>query len=143
MTAKTYEEIAVGDAAAFEVVVDGALVAKFAAVSGDENPLHVDASYAATTPFGKPIAHGMLVEALFSRLIGMHLPGRYALYLSQTLRFHEPIPLGTTVRIRGEVTHKTDAHQTLAVRTTAEDAVSGKVLVSGEAMVAVLHPHDI
>jgi acyl dehydratase len=79
----------------------------------------------------------MLVGSFFSRFVGMHLPGKYSLYLSQTLRFHAPISIGTAVTIRGVISQKTDAAQTITVQLTAEDA-SGKMLTSGEALVRLL-----
>ncbi len=134
----TYDEIAVGDHASFTVVVTEELVDAFAKMSGDVNPLHMDEAYARTTPFGQRIAHGMIAGSLFSRLVGMYLPGRFAVYLSQTLRFHQPIAIGTELEIRGEVTHKTDAAKTITVRTTAEDAQQKRLLVSGDAMIKLL-----
>jgi len=135
----TYDEIPLGEAASFTVTIDAPLVEDFSRFSGDKNPLHMDEAYARTaTPAGQRIAHGMIIGALFSRLIGMHVPGKYALYLSQTLQFKNPILLGTEIVIKGEVIHKTDAHRTITVRTTAEEAATGKPLVSGEAMVQLL-----
>src|SRR5258708_6151584 len=133
-----YDAIAVGDDASFTITVSPDLVNNFAELSGDMNPLHMDDTYAEGTPFGHRIAHGAIIEALFSRLIGMHLPGKYSLYLSQTLRFHEPVPIDTEIVIRGEVKHKTDAHKTVSIRTTAEDVRTKQLLVSGDAMVQLL-----
>jgi len=134
-----YDEILLGETASFTVTIDAALVETFSKLSGDKNPLHMDASYAQTaTPTHQRIAHGMIVGALFSRLVGMHLPGKYALYLSQTMRFQNPILLNTEIVIAGKVEHKTDAHRTITIRTTAEDIATGKLLVSGEAMVQLL-----
>jgi 3-hydroxybutyryl-CoA dehydratase len=134
----TYEEIAIGDHASFTVIVTEELVDTFAKMSGDMNPLHMDETYARTTPFGQRIAHGMIAGSLFSRLVGMYLPGRYAVYLSQMLRFHEPITMGMEVEIRGEVTHKTDSAKTITVRTIAEETKKKTLLVSGEAMIKLL-----
>ena len=134
---KTYRDIAVGERASFTVTVSNRMVDEFATLSGDHNPLHVDESYARETPFKGRVVHGMLIGAFFSRLVGMHLPGKYALYLSQTLAFHEPLAPGTKISIEGEVTHKTDAAKVLTIRTAARDT-SGKILVSGEALVRML-----
>lgn len=51
-------------------------VRAFAALSGDTNPVHLDEAYAASTPFGKPIAHGMLSVSVISAILGNDLPGR-------------------------------------------------------------------
>jgi len=134
----TYKDIAVGSAVSFTVTITPELVDAFAALSGDHNPLHMEEWYASETAFHGRIAHGMISGALFSRLIGMHLPGKYSLYLSQSLRFHGPIAIGTRVMISGTVTHKTDVHNTVTIHTTAEDASSKKILVSGDAMVRLL-----
>jgi 3-hydroxybutyryl-CoA dehydratase len=135
---KIYNDIAVGDRAAFSVVVTKELIAAFADVSGDSNPLHMDDGYAGGTPFGKRIAHGMLVGSFFSQLVGMHLPGLYSVYLSQTLRFRVPVPIGTVLTVRGEVTHKTDSSKTVTIHMVAEDADSPTIFVDGEAMVQLL-----
>src|SRR5271163_3699431 len=104
----TYGEIAVGDHALFAVVIDEAMVRAFSEFSGDKNPLHMDEQYARGAAPGQRIAHGMIIGAFFSRLVGMYLPGKYSLYLSQSLRFQNPIVLGENVIIKGEVTHKSD-----------------------------------
>ena len=134
-----YADIAEGQTASFTAVIDETLVKRFSEISGDKNPLHMDEEYAReATPGGERIAHGMIVGALFSKLVGMYLPGKYALYLSQTLRFQNPIALGTETIIKGEVTHKADAHRTITIRTSATDAKTGTLLVSGEALVQLL-----
>jgi 3-hydroxybutyryl-CoA dehydratase len=135
---KRYADIALNEQASFAVTVTEALVNEFSKVSGDASPLHMDDAYASTTQFGRRVAHGMIAGALFSRLVGMHLPGKYAVYLSQTLRFHEPVFIGDEITVTGVVTHKTDAAKTITIKTTVENARSKKLLVSGEAMVSVL-----
>ena len=134
----SYRDIALHEHASFNAIIDEKMVEKFADFSKDFNPLHTDKKYALGTEFHGCMAHGMIVGALFSRLIGMYLPEKYSLYLSQTLSFHNPIALGSEVIISGEVIHKTDAHQSIEVSTTAVDAKTKKILVSGEAMVKLL-----
>lgn len=63
--------------------------------SGDGNPLHLDADYARTTVFQRPIVHGMLVASLFSSIFASNLPG--SIYLSQTLKFKGPVFIGEHV----------------------------------------------
>jgi 3-hydroxybutyryl-CoA dehydratase len=134
-----YSNIAEGDIASFSMVVDAATVERFSELSGDKNPLHMDDSYArSAAPGGQRIAHGMIVGAFFSKLVGMYLPGKHALYLSQTLRFQYPIVLGTEAVIKGEVTHKSDAHRIITIHTTATDKGTGILLVNGEALVQLL-----
>lgn len=72
-------------------------VERFIAITGDVNPLHVDDTYAAQTQFGRRVLHVMLTASLFSTMVGMHLPGRGAIYRSQTLTFLRPVHVGDTV----------------------------------------------
>src|SRR5690606_4547659 len=74
-------------------------VVLFARCSGDVNPIHLDAEYAATTAFGEPIGHGMWTGALVSAAIATRLPGPGSVYRSQSLNFKHPVKLGDTVTV--------------------------------------------
>ncbi|MBF0214015.1 MAG: SDR family oxidoreductase [Magnetococcales bacterium] len=89
----------------FEVRVTFEEAQRFAALSGDHNPLHTDPDYAAGTTFGRPILHGAFSAALFSRMAGMHLPGRACLLHGMRLRFVAPILPPTTLRVTGTLLH--------------------------------------
>ena len=135
---KQFSEIAVGERAQFEVTLTAELVDAFADVSGDYNPLHVDEAFAKNTHFGARVAHGMLAGALFSRLLGMHLPGEKCLYLSQSLFFRKPMLIGAEVIVSGEVLHKGESLQTLTLSMRVIDKYSGEVLTDGEAVVKMV-----
>ncbi len=98
-----FEDLSVGQEASISNTVTADVISAFAAVSGDRNPVHVDADYAATTMFKEPIAHGMLSAAYISAVFGMQLPGPGAIYISQTLNFKAPVKIGdevvTTVKV--------------------------------------------
>ena len=134
----SYQDVALHDHASFSAIIDEKMVGEFADFSGDLNPLHTNEGYALGTEFHGRVAHGMIVGALFSKLIGMYLPGKYSLYLSQTLRFHNPIMIGLEIIVGGEVVHKTDAHRTVEIHTSAVDTKTKKLLVSGKAIVKLL-----
>jgi 3-hydroxybutyryl-CoA dehydratase len=72
-------------------------VRRFVDITGDSNPLHVDALFAASTRFGRCIVHGILTASMFSTMVGTLLPGTGAIYRSQTLRFLLPVYVGDTV----------------------------------------------
>jgi 3-hydroxybutyryl-CoA dehydratase len=104
-------------------------------VSGDRNPVHLDAAYAAGTRFGGRVAHGMLTAAFFSGLLANDVPGPGTIYLGQTLRFTAPVRPGDDVRCEVEVT-ALDAARGRA--TLATRAYVGDTLVAdGEATVLV------
>ncbi len=132
-----YDDLTIGQEAHFEETITKEMVKEFSRVSGDVNPLHMDPGYAAETAFKKPIAHGMLCGALISRLLGMHLPGLYCLYLSQNLNFKKPIFYGTKVTVKGMIVQKIDAYKTVRIETSVHDE-SGNVLITGEATVQLL-----
>lgn len=132
-----FADINVGDTASFDVEITPQLVADFAKVSGDYSPLHTDEAYGKTTPFGTHIPHGMIAGALFSRLMGMELPGKYSMCMSQSMMFHHPLPLSGVVYVRGEVAQKVDSMHAIRLATTVTDT-SNAVLVRGEAFVKVL-----
>jgi acyl dehydratase len=129
----TYDEITIGQTATFSKRIEERDVQLFAAVSGDVNPVHLDADFAATTQFGERIAHGMLSGAIISAAIAMQLPGPGTIYLGQSLRFTLPVRLGDTITVNLEVIDKKDKrgfvtldckvfnqHEQLVVSGTAE-----------------------
>lgn len=135
---KNFIDFQVGEKAQFEILITPGLIVAFAELSEDRNPLHTDETFARSTPFGHTIAHGMIGGALFSRLVGMYMPGRYALYMSQTLKFNKPIFPGTDVLVSGEIVQKVDAFKVLKIHTTISDKATGELLTDGEAAVGVL-----
>lgn len=136
---RRFSELALGDEASFEARLTPELVEQFASVSGDWNPLHTDAEWSRSTPFGGRIAHGMLLGGLFSRLVGMHLPGLYSVYLGQELRFVRPVPVGEQVTVRGQITGLAVAARTATLRTWVTNA-RGEIVADGEARVMVQDP---
>lgn len=135
MAGKTFEDLQVGMTAERERTVTEADVQAFAEVSGDHNPVHLDEAYAATTPFGTRIAHGMLSAGYISALIASELPGPGAVYLGQTLSFRRPVKLGDTVVTRLEVLSLDHAKGRATLRTTC--LVGGKPVIEGEALIMV------
>ena len=131
-----YEDITIGDVHSFERVIDEEAVNRFAELTGDKNPLHMNEEYARKTEFGGRIAHGMLAGSLFSTLVGMFCPGERALYLSQKVNFRKPIRLGEKIKIQGEVIKKSDALKTIVLSTKIIND-KNQVVIDGEAMAKV------
>ena len=101
-----YDALEIGQTATYSKSVEERDIQLFAAVSGDCNPVHLDADYAATTMFKERIAHGMFSGALISAAIACQLPGPGTIYLGQSLKFSRPVKLGDTLSVRLEVLEK-------------------------------------
>lgn len=130
-------EFAIGDTFSIERHVTDELVRRFAELSGDHNPLHLDDEFAKTTRFGQRIAHGMLSGAFISAVLGYELSARKIVYLSQTLRFVSPVFIGdritttaTVVRIR--------ADKPIVTLETICTNQTGQTVVEGEAVIMLL-----
>jgi 3-hydroxybutyryl-CoA dehydratase len=129
------EELAVGQSAELKRTVAEGDLAAFAAVTGDDNPLHLDEAYAAQTPFKGRIAHGMLSAGYISAVLGTKLPGPGAVYVSQTLSFRRPVRFGDAVTAEAKVAAIDAARGRVTLETRC--VVGGKTVVDGEAVVVV------
>lgn len=112
-------------------------VAAFARLSGDHNALHVDDEFAARTEFGQRVVHGFLNASLLSTLVGMKLPGRGALYVSQSIDFTRPVFIGDTVEARATV-EAIDLDTRLVTLRTEIARSDTDCVMRGEATVKVL-----
>lgn len=130
-----FEDLELGLEASYARAVTDADIIAFADVTGDRNPVHLDAAYAATTPFKTPISHGMLTAGYISAVFGMHLPGPGAIYVSQTLNFRAPVRHGdhvvASVRIVDLIVAKRRARFECVCR------VGDKIVLEGEAILMV------
>jgi 3-hydroxybutyryl-CoA dehydratase len=132
----SFNEIKIGLEHHFEINIDEKLEGDFAKISGDFNPLHMDEQYAKKTKFGKRVCHGMLLGSFFSRLVGMYLPGKNALYFSQNLNFVGPCFIGDIVIVKGKIINKSESTKMIKIETTIKNN-TGKLLVEGIAQVLV------
>ena len=130
-----FEDLSVGMAESLRKTIDSSDVVGFAAVTGDRNPIHLSEHFAAKTPFGTRIAHGLYTASLISAVLGMYLPGPGAVYLSQTLNFRGPVRIGDVVTISVEVAELVPEGRRVLLR--CECLVDNKVVLDGEARVSV------
>jgi acyl dehydratase len=130
----THDEIHIGQKAQYTKQITANDIVLFAAASGDLNPVHLDAEFAATTSFGEPIAHGMLTGAIISAAIAMELPGPGTIYRSQSLRFRLPVKIGDEICVHLEVTEKRDKPKLVTLDCKAINQ-HGKVVAGGTAEV--------
>ena len=128
------EELEVGQSAEFTKTVSSEDVERFAEITGDFNPVHLDDAVAEKSVFGGRVAHGMLTAGLISATLAGKLPGPGTVYLSQTLRFTAPVRIGDTVTTRVEVTELIPAKRRVKLSTVCRNQ-KNEVVVNGEAMV--------
>jgi 3-hydroxybutyryl-CoA dehydratase len=128
-----YDEIKIGDDASLSRTVTEAHIVNYAGVTGDFNPVHLDAEYAAKSMFGERIAHGMLMAGLISAVLGTQLPGPNSIYLSQDLKFKAPVKIGDTVTVVVTVTEKREDKPIMKLQTTVTNQ-RGEVVVDGTAV---------
>ena len=130
-----FEDLELGMEADYQRTVTEADILAFANVSGDKNPVHLDAAYAAKTMFKERIAHGMLSASYISAVFGMEMPGPGAIYVSQTLNFRAPVKIGDVVTAKVKVVELLAPKR--RVRFECQCTVAGKAVLEGEAVLMV------
>jgi 3-hydroxybutyryl-CoA dehydratase len=130
----TYDEITIGQTANYSKPVTEQDIQLFAVASGDVNPVHLDAGFAAQSRFGERIAHGMLTGGLISAALAMVLPGPGTIYMSQSLKFRLPVKIGDIIAVELTVTDKVDRRNTVTLDCKARNQ-HGKIVASGTAEV--------
>lgn len=103
MRSHTIGELTVGDAATFRKTISESDVYLFAGITGDLNPVHVDAEFAKTTPFGARVAHGPLTFSLCAGLLGTELPGVGTVAVTNEVAYEAPVYIGDTIEVKVEV----------------------------------------
>src|ERR687897_2331393 len=130
-----FEDLSIGMTESLAKTIASSDVVGFAEVTGDRNPIHLSEHFAARTPFGTRIAHGLYTASLISAVLGTRLPGPGAVYISQTLNFRSPVRIGDTVHVRVEVVELIpDRHR---ARLACTCSVEGEVVLDGEALIKV------
>lgn len=113
-------------------------VQQFAEMSGDFNPIHMDASFAATTKFKRRIAHGIISAAFISRALNERI-GSGGIYLAQTLKFVNPVFIDDTITIEMEVTNLRKERGIATVSTNVKNQ-NGEFCVKGDATIMLAAP---
>ena len=132
-----FSELVVGMERKFYVRINEELVLKFAKISGDYNPLHINDEFAKKTKFKKRVCHGMLLSSFFSKLVGMYIPGLHSLYLSQTLYFENPCFIDDQIIISGKIKNKSESTKIIPLDVSIHNQLN-QCLVSGEAKTMIL-----
>lgn len=130
-----FEDLSLGMTETYSKEVKSSDVVGFAEISGDRNPIHLSEHFAAKTPFGGRIAHGLYTASLISAVIGTRLPGPGAIYLSQTLNFKAPVRIGDIVEASVEVAELVEKGS--RVKLVCRCMVGIILVLEGEALVKV------
>ena len=143
MKIRTYESIAIGDRASLVRTITESDVIDFARITGDRNPLHVDAEYAKQTEFKGRVVHGMFGAGLISNVIGMKLPGNGALWTSQNLEFVSPMRIGDNLQVEVAVVGKHSRDNSIELEVEIRNQLNyivirgrGRVVVANEDLVS-------
>lgn len=136
----SFEKINCGDSFTIEKEISADMIDTFAVFSGDYNPVHMDNTYCLAHGLKSRIAHGMLILSFLSTLIGMHLPGEGAVWLSQSIDFLTPVYVGDTIAITGTVIEKSSSSalslNLVKMKITVRNQ-SGQIVARGTAKVSV------
>jgi len=129
----TFAELCVGMKESLSHTVTREDVDRFADVTGDRNPIHLDEDFARNSRFGKTIAHGMFGAGLISAVLGTKLPGPGNVYMEQTLRFLKPVFIGDTITASAEITDLNPEKYRVSLSTSCANQ-DGVAVIEGEAL---------
>jgi 3-hydroxybutyryl-CoA dehydratase len=129
------EDLEIGMSASYAKTISESDVYTFAGISGDNNPIHINAEYAATTMFKDRIVHGMFSAALISTVAGTRLPGPGSIYVDQEIKFKAPVYIGDTAKAILTVTEIDERRRRVKLKTDV--MVGDKVVATGFATMMV------
>jgi acyl dehydratase len=104
----------------------------FAQITGDNNPIHLDAEFAAKTVFGKPIVHGFYSASVFSMVFGTKFPGEGTIYMYQDMKFFAPVFVDQPYKAKFEVLEVNTEKHVGIIKCVLEDE-AGKIVIEGTA----------
>lgn len=136
LTNRTFDEMSIGETASLVRTVSSDDIKLFAAVSGDVNPAHLDANYAATDIFGHVVVHGIWTAGLISTLLGTKLPGPGTIYLGQNLRFCKAVAPGDTITASVTVREKRPDKRIVLLDTSCTNQHGDEVLTGQATVIA-------
>jgi 3-hydroxybutyryl-CoA dehydratase len=121
------KDIREGLSESFCVTITSQMLEAFVVLSGDQNPLHTDPSFAAVYKYPDRVVHGMLTASFLSRLVGMYLPGKFALFQEVSLSFTAPVYPGDTLNVTGEVVSIHEVYRQIEIKASITNQHGEKV----------------
>lgn len=135
LTSIPIESIEIGMRVSYSKTITDTDIKAYARLSGDHNPVHLDQEYAATSLFERRIAHGLMSVGFFSALFGMRLPGPGCVYVSQNIKFKQPVFMDDTVTAIVEVTDVCVERKRVFFSTNCY--VQDKLVITGDAEIYI------
>lgn len=129
----TYDSLSPGDSYRLARTLSAEDVRIFADLTGDDNPIHVNPEYAKDTRFGKPIAHGVLLLGIISKVLGRDFPGHGSIAVALSCRFLRPVPVDSEIEVEVKIAEKIEKHRYVKARVYVY--LNGKMCVGGEATI--------
>jgi 3-hydroxybutyryl-CoA dehydratase len=123
----SFSEIYIGLEQSFEAELTQQNIDQFLAITGDNNPLHVDQEYARAKGFQDRVVYGMLSSSFYSTLVGVYLPGKYALLQGIDIQFVKPVFCGDSLKVYGKVTYINEAYRQIEVKAQITNQHSVKI----------------
>lgn len=129
----TFESLQIGDSCKVTRFISFDDVRTFADLTGDDNPIHVDPEYARDTRFGKPIAHGVLLLGIISKVLGRDFPGHGSIAVALSCRFLRPVPVDSEIEVEVKIAEKIEKRRHVRARVYVYR--DGKIAAGGEATI--------
>lgn len=127
MNSYTYEEIQIGMEASFEVEITESMQKMFLELSGDNNPMHVDVTYAKARNYKDRLVYGMCTASFYSKLVGVYLPGEKCLFRECDIQWPKPVYIGDKLTIYGKVKEKDDRTRVIKIKAYIRNQNNEKV----------------
>jgi len=137
VSADRLDSISVGDEAEILHTITEVDVDAFSKLTGDDNPLHMDEQFAASTSLRKRVVHGMLTASFISTIIGTKLPGKGAMWFEQRTQFLSPVRIGERIRVWAKVKQKSVSQRVVVLETLVFGS-DGRKVIEGEAKVKII-----
>jgi len=122
-----FEDVRIGMSASFKVNITRSMIEAFGSICGDFNPLHVDVEYAQSIGHTGPVAYGMLTSSFYSRLVGMHIPGKYALLQQIEVSFTAPVYIGDVLTVSGYVSSIHESVKQIEIKGTITNQIEKQI----------------
>ena len=123
----TFSDLQIGLKEEFDFHITNEQQKYFCLAGEDVNPLHTDESYAKKQGYAGRVVYGMLQGAIYSQLVGVYLPGRYCLLQDIKLSFMDPVYIGETLHVIGEIVEKDERYRRVAIKAAMRNQKGKKV----------------